>query len=180
MNSNTIKAKKRKTKNVKEYFNKEVLNFNNKPNLYGSLVYNMEAIDFLNQLQKADTIYIDPPYNHRQYSTLYHIPEMFIRYSGEIKNCKYRYPKERYFSHYCYKSKAFDAFKQLIKQCSEKSNNIVFSYSDNGIIPIKKLEALFSEHFSNIKIEQIDYYHRKQKTSNGNGYVKEFIYTLNI
>jgi len=178
LNSNTKKAIKRKDKDVKEYFNREVLNFSNKPNKYGSKVFNMESIDFLNQLTKADTIYIDPPYNHRQYSTLYHIPEMFIRYSGEIKKCKYKYPKDRYFSPYCYRSKALDAFRRLIMICSNKCDNVVFSYSNKGILSIENLKNLFSDYFSKIRVEQIDYYHRKQKTSKGYGFVKEYIFTL--
>ena len=77
-------------------------------------------------IEDADTIYIDPPYNHRQYNTLYHILEMFAKYSGKLKDCMYKYPEDRYYSPYCYKSQALKAFDNLISEATKKSNHIVF------------------------------------------------------
>jgi len=179
LKKNTKKAQTRKNKEVLKYFENEVKKFKSKENKFGSKVYNLDAIDLLDSIKKADTIYIDPPYNHRQYSTLYHILEMFVKYSGKLKDCMYKYPEDRYFSPYCYKSKAFKAFDDLIKKAREKTNHVVFSYSNKGIISIAKLKALFRKYFDDIHIEQIYYYHRKQKTSKGKGFVSEFIFSLN-
>lgn len=178
LKQNTEKAKKRKNKNVIKNFEKEVEGFQNKENKFNSRVYNLEAIDLLDQMKQADTIYIDPPYNHRQYSTLYHILEMFARYDGRLKNCLYKYPEKRYFSPYSYKSKAESAFDNLLRTSSDVSNRVVFSYSNKGIVSIKKLKNLFDKYFDLISIERFKYYHRQQKTSQGNGIVIEYIFSL--
>ena len=178
LKSNTKKAQIRKFKDVIEYFECEVENFKNKKNVFGSKVYNLDAIDFLKIIEDADTIYIDPPYNHRQYNTLYHILEMFAKYSGKLKDCIYKYPEERYYSPYCYKSQAFKAFDNLISEATKKSNHIVFSYSNKGLVPIEDLINLFRKYFHGIIKEEISYYHRKQKTSKGDGFVSEYIFSL--
>ena len=178
LKQNTIKAKIRRDKNAIKYFESEVSNFTNKVNRYNSKVFNLDAIELLDEIDCVNTIYIDPPYNHRQYNTLYHILEMFVKYTGPLKNCMYKYPEDRYFSPYSYKSKVIPAFDYLLKKASYKSNHIVFSYSNNGIVPIKKLLLIFERYFNIINIEEISYYHRKQKTSKGNGFVKEYIFSL--
>ena len=132
----------------------------------------------MDDIEEVDTIYIDPPYNHRQYSTLYHILEMFVKYSGKLKECMYKYPLERYFSPYSYKSKALEAFERLIRKASDKSSIIVFSYSNKGLVSIRKLKSIFIKYFDNIKQEKIKYYHRKQKTSKGKGIVSEYIFSM--
>ena len=178
LKQNTVKAKIRRDKDAIKYFENEVRDFFNKENKYNSRVYNLDAVDLLGEIEGVDTIYIDPPYNHRQYNTLYHILEMFVKYSGALKNCLYKYPEERYFSPYCYKSRAISAFDDLIKLACCKSNHIIFSYSNNGIVPIKKLIMIFEKYFDEINKEEIRYYHRKQKTSKGNGIVTEYIFSL--
>ena len=178
LKQNTKKAQNRKSKDVIKYFEAEVIKFRNKKNVFGSKVYNLEALDFLKLIDDADTIYIDPPYNHRQYNTLYHIPEMFAKYSGKLKDCMYKYPEERYFSPYCYKSQAMKAFDVLLSELIKKSNHIVFSYSNKGLVPIEDLINLFKNYFNEIDIDKISYYHRKQKTSKGNGIVLEYIFSL--
>ena len=179
LKQDTKKAKTRKNKQVIEAFLQEVSRFRNKQNKFHSKVYNLDAFDLLDNINRVDTIYIDPPYNHRQYNTLYHILEMFAKYSGELKDCMYRYPKSRFFSSFCYKSKAVEAFNELIKKCAKNTDNIIFSYSNKGIVPIQTLLFIFEKYFKEIKIEEIDYFHRKQKTSKGKGNVKEYIFSLN-
>ncbi len=178
LKQNSAKAKIRRDKDVIRYFENEVRDFTNKINKYDSKVYNLDAVELLEEIDPANTIYIDPPYNHRQYNTLYHILEMFAKYSGPLKKCLYKYPEERYFSPYSYKSRAIPAFDYLIKKASRKSNHIIFSYSNNGIVPIKKLIMIFEKYFDEINKEEIRYYHRKQKTSKGNGIVTEYIFSL--
>lgn len=179
LKKNTEKARRRKNKNVIDYFEREIKCFQNKINKFGSVVYNIDGIELLDQIKKVDTIYIDPPYNHRQYSTLYHILEMFARYNGKLKNCLYKYPEKRYFSPYSYKSKAESAFNNLLRKSSEVSNQVIFSYSNKGIVSIKKLKNIFEKYFDITFIEKFKYYHRQQKTSQGNGIVTEYIFTLN-
>ena len=178
LKQNTKKAKIRRDKDALRYFGSEVREFTNKINKHDSKVYNLDAVDLLDEIDKVDTIYIDPHYNHRQYNTLYHIPEMFVKYSGKLKNCLYKYPEKRFFSPYSYKSKAIAAFDYLIKKACSKSNHIIFSYSNNGILPINKLLMIFKKYFNEVEKEEIKYYHRKQKTSKGNGIVTEFIFSL--
>ena len=76
---------------------------------------------------KADIVYIDPPYNSRQYSRFYHLLENITQWKkpplyGEA--CK---PEAENMSDYC-RNSATSTFEDLIS--SLKCNYIVVSYNN--------------------------------------------------
>lgn len=83
-----------------------------------------------NQLAKelvCDIVYIDPPYNSRQYSRFYHVLENITKWEKpELFGtaCK---PKAENMSEYC-KSTATETFRELINTL--KCKNIVVSYNN--------------------------------------------------
>ena len=77
---------------------------------------------------KADLIYIDPPYNSRQYSDTYHLLENVARWEKPpVYGVALKPDRKNLKSDYC-TLKAVDAFEDLIKNC--KAKYILFSYNN--------------------------------------------------
>ncbi len=76
---------------------------------------------------KADVVYIDPPYNSRQYSRFYHLLETLTKWEKpELHGVALKPPPEN-ISEYC-KVKAPEKFSELIK--SLNCRHIVVSYNN--------------------------------------------------
>lgn len=76
---------------------------------------------------KADVVYIDPPYNSRQYSRFYHILETLTKWDSPKLYGTALKPETENSSDYC-KSKAPEVFKDLIENLDCKY--IVVSYNN--------------------------------------------------
>lgn len=116
------------------------VNFNNKINE----VYNKDVNDLILNI-KGDILYLDPPYNQRQYSSNYHVLETISRYDNPILKGKtglrdYSQQKSRY----CSKITAVSAFENLIENANFKY--IFLSYNCEGIIPIEKIKEIMSRY----------------------------------
>ena len=104
--------------------------------------YKRNANDIISYIS-PDILYLDPPYNSRQYASNYFILELVAEgwfdsvpeIYGETGMRKYENQK----SDYATKSKALSAMQDLISK-SLKSKCILLSYSNEGIIPIYKLQ----------------------------------------
>lgn len=104
--------------------------------------YKRNANDIISYIS-PDILYLDPPYNSRQYASNYFILELVAEgwfdsvpeIYGETGMRKYENQKSDYAS----KSKALSAMQDLISK-SIKSKCILLSYSNEGIIPIYKLQ----------------------------------------
>jgi adenine-specific DNA-methyltransferase len=76
---------------------------------------------------KSDVVYVDPPYNSRQYSRFYHVLENLTKWEKpKLKGIALKPPVEN-ISEYC-KSRAVDAFEDLIRNLDTKL--IVVSYNN--------------------------------------------------
>lgn len=89
--------------------------------------------DFRNDY-KEDILYIDPPYNQRQYGPNYHLYETFVRNDNPIPNGKtgLRNWKEECHSEFCTKNGCLDFLKEIVELSVAKS--IYLSYNSDGIL----------------------------------------------
>ncbi|MDD7317935.1 MAG: DNA adenine methylase [Prevotella sp.] len=90
-------------------------------------------------------VYLDPPYNSRQYSRFYHVYEVLVKWDKQELIGEARKPKEEHMSDYC-RVKAFDAFKDLVAHVDSKY--IVVSYNNT-------YKSKSSSSQNKIKLEQI-------------------------
>lgn len=90
------------------------------------LIYR-EDTNLLAKNTKADVVYVDPPYNSRQYSRFYHLLETLIKWDNPKLYGTALKPEPENTSDYC-KTKAFSAFKNLIENLDCK--HIVVSYNN--------------------------------------------------
>ena len=115
----------------------------------------MDAIEM--GRRKCDVLYLDPPYNSRDYSRYYHLPETIAM--GVIPKPKGKsgvYHANNTVSEYNKRDKAFMAFENLIKHAD--ANCILFHYTDNGLIDMKEARkildsvgAIVEERYLNCK-----------------------------
>lgn len=89
----------------------------------------------------GDILYIDPPYNHRQYAPNYHVLETISRYDNpDVSGKTGLRPYKDLHSKYCLKNKVLSEFDDLITNADFK--NIIVSYSSEGIMSVPEIEGV--------------------------------------
>lgn len=130
--------------------------------------FNKNANDLVREIA-ADIIYIDTPYNNRQYASNYHVleniachqkPELY----GKTKIFDWQMLK----SDYAGVRTAYAAMEDLIAHTN--CTHIILSYNNEGIIPESSLIALLEKYAynGNIEVKRIPYrkYQSKNKSKN--------------
>lgn len=96
-------------------------------------IYNQDANELIKKI-KCDILYIDPPYNTRQYAANFHILETLACWDNPKVNGKTGLrPYDSQKSLYSQKTTCNKAFADLIKNADTKY--ILMSYNNEGIIP---------------------------------------------
>lgn len=105
-------------------------------------VYNEDANELIKRIE-GDILYLDPPYNSRQYGANYHLLNTIAEYKPFT-------PKgitglrEYKRSNYCSKTKVQESFENLIRDA--KFRYIFLSYNNEGIIPANVIEKIMSKY----------------------------------
>lgn len=101
---------------------------------------------------KADIVYIDTPYNSRQYASNYHLLENVARNNQPIlKGVTKIFDWKNLKSDYATKSKALDAMEDLIKNID--ATHIILSYNNEGIITEEALSDLLMRNSIDGKVD---------------------------
>ena len=129
------------------------------------VVYQEDANSLIEQIE-CDILYLDPPYNTRQYITNYHLLETVARYDNPIVYGKtgLRQYSESEKSAYCSKSECLQAFAALISKA--KAKHIIFSYSSEGIMSEAEIRYVLGRKGAKPELIPIDY---RRFKSNSNG-----------
>lgn len=117
-------------------------------------VYNTDANKLIKEI-KCDVLYLDPPYNHRQYIDSYHLLENIIRWEKpEVFGKTKKFLRDYLKSKYSKKGHAIYAFEDLINNA--RCKHIFLSYNNEGIIPDEEIERIFKNK-GILKIYKIPY-----------------------
>ncbi len=111
--------------------------------------------------ERLELVYIDPPYNHRQYSANYHILETIARWDldrFEPRGLTGLRPAAQQRSAYCLRSQAQAAFGQLFEHI--RADYLLFSYNNEGLLSREKLLALFDRHCTEVELTEVRHYKR--------------------
>lgn len=106
------------------------------------LVFNENANDLIKKI-KGDILYLDPPYNAREYGANYHLLNSIAMYDDFIPQGKTglrTYEK----SPWCRKNLVFDVLEDLIKNADFKF--IFLSYNDEGLLSIEQIKQIFEKY----------------------------------
>lgn len=128
--------------------------------------FNCDALSLIEKIE-GDILYLDPPYNERQYAPNYHLLETIAKYDyPEISGITGIRPYQEQKSPFCIKSQVEGAFKQLIAK--SKFNNIVMSYSNDGIMTAKQIENILKKYCIESTFKRYDIPYRKYKSKKDN------------
>ena len=140
-------------------------------------VFNINGLDVLDRVKNIDILYLDPPYNERQYAPNYHILETIAKWDNpRIKGITGMREYEKQKSEFCNPKTGLKALEEILKKGNFK--HLLLSYNDEGIMPKNEILKLFNKYGKSEIVEQN--YQRYKSNSNGeakNG-VKEQIYYL--
>tara|TARA_X000000368_G_scaffold6009_1_gene4620 strand:+ start:3106 stop:4083 length:978 start_codon:yes stop_codon:yes gene_type:complete len=129
---------------------------------------------FLNNKISYDMVYADPPYNVRQYSSVFHVLETISTfYEGEVKG-KVNKPSEQFSSDFSSKRKVFKSFENLFNNVSNITNIFYLSYGNEGIMHEKDIIELGNKYFK--KIEKVKLTYRRFNTNQKNNKKKVYEY----
>lgn len=135
----------------------EMIRINVINNYESNECYREDANELIKKIS-GDILYIDPPYNSRQYLPNYHLLETIARYDEPEINGKTgirTYDKEK--SNYCIKSKVYDELDELISNA--KFKHLIVSYNQDGLLKKEEIEQILKKYGDKdtYKLYQIPY-----------------------
>lgn len=107
-------------------------------------VYCADINQLINVVQ-GDILYLDPPYNARQYCSNYHMLETIARYDEpEISGVTGLRPAGDQKSHYCSRNEVAASFEDLIKKA--RYRYIFLSYNNEGLMSLETISEIMSRY----------------------------------
>ena len=112
----------------------------------------MDANKWIKTIPKVDLVYYDPPYNKHPYNIYYFLLDIINDWNTnlDVPNTYRGQPKDWEKSAYCSLKNAKKSFEDLIK--NTKSNFILVSYNNKGIIPLDELDKILDKYGKLTKI----------------------------
>ena len=105
--------------------------------------YNEDGVQLLKRIS-GDILYVDPPYNERQYLPNYHVLETAAKYDfPTLRGVTGQREYEGQRSDFCSKSKVVAAFDALI--ANAKFRHIILSYNTDGIMSVGDIESVMKK-----------------------------------
>ena len=105
-------------------------------------VFNKDSNELIKEI-KGDILYLDPPYNHRQYSANYHILNTISLYETFMPKGKTGLPDYNRSS-YSKKAEVHKAFEELIKNANFR--HIFLSYNNEGLMSEEDIKNIMSKY----------------------------------
>jgi site-specific DNA-methyltransferase (adenine-specific) len=148
--------------------------FTPKENFDNHIVVNGTALSVL-QTEDYDMVYLDPPYNNRQYGANYHVLETIVRNDNPEVHGKTGMRKwEDTKSMWCYRNKVLGELEETIKCC--KCDVILLSYNSEGLMTRADIEGVLGKYGA-VKTHTIEYPKYKTKKNKDNT-VQEYLFEL--
>jgi adenine-specific DNA-methyltransferase len=108
----------------------------------GSSAHLGDALDVARSLGRIDLLYLDPPYNTRQYPGYYHVPELIARGWSErapmLRGKTGLLPADGQRSAWCSARRVRHALKDLLGATGAR--HVLVSYNSEGLLPEKELK----------------------------------------
>lgn len=112
------------------------------PTNQNNLVFNKNANELIKTI-KGDVLYLDPPYNSREYGANYHLLNTIAKYDNFTPKGKTGL-RDYTRSNWCKKAKVYDELDELIKNANFKY--IFLSYNDEGLLGFNDIKNIFSKY----------------------------------
>ena len=142
--------------------------------------YNMDCLELLELIKENDIIYMDPPYNSRQYGSNYHLLETIskndiskvkiIKNKESVSGLKENVPT----SNWCSKIKIK---KDLEKVLSCSSQIIFMSYNTEGLLTETEITNIFKK-YGEVEVKRLDYRKYKSNKNKNEKTIEELLFCL--
>lgn len=141
-------------------------------------VYNKNSMQLLGKV-KTDVLYLDPPYNERQYAPNYHLLETIAKYDNpELRGVVGMRDYTEQKSDFCNKGRALLALQKIAAEADYKY--LLLSYNSEGIMPKEGIMKALSVS-GEVKLIEMEYL-RFKSNSNGDSkhkkHIQEQLYIL--
>lgn len=140
--------------------------------------FNEDGVELLNKIS-GDILYVDPPYNARQYLSNYHVLETAAKYDfPSVTGVTGQRPTEGKKSKFCSKKLALNEFSKLMENANFK--HIILSYSSDGIMSVKDIENIMKKFGKDdtYKVYEIPYRRFKSRNLTKKDTLKEFLFYI--
>jgi adenine-specific DNA-methyltransferase len=142
-------------------------------------VFNTDSMNLIGKI-KTDILYLDPPYNQRQYAPNYHILETIAKYDSPVtKGITGMRDYTSQKSSFCSKNTALESLGSIAK--NGKYHYLILSYNSEGIMQSEKIIDIL-KNYGNVELVEFEYL-RFKSNSNGDSktkkHIKEQLYILN-
>ncbi len=139
-------------------------------------VFNEDSNQLIKSL-KGDVLYLDPPYNARQYGSNYHLLNTIAKY--DVFEPKGKTGLRTYYrSDYCKTNQVLNSFEELIKNANFKF--IFLSYNNEGLMSENEVRSIMMK-YGKYSLKTINYQRFKaDKTENRNHKATETVEYLHI
>ena len=106
--------------------------------------YNMDGAQLLQKIS-GDILYIDPPYNARQYLPNYHVLETAAKYDfPKLKGVTGQRADATQRSEFCSKKTVVHAFDELMRHA--RFRHIILSYNTDGLMTLDEIEMTMKKY----------------------------------
>jgi len=105
-------------------------------------VFNEDSNTLIKKIE-GDILYLDPPYNARQYGANYHILNTIAEYKDFEPKGKTGLPNYKK-SAYCSKASVLKTFDDLLKNA--KFKYIFLSYNNEGLMSVEEIKKIMSQY----------------------------------
>jgi adenine-specific DNA-methyltransferase len=124
-----------------------------------------------------DAVYLDPPYNQRQYSKNYFPLNMIVSEEPDLETLKGKtgIPDSSFVSPFCKKHEVKESFELLISQINAPW--IFLSYNSESLISRKDMEELLSL-YGEVSVVERDYKRFKSFQYNQSKPIREYLFCL--
>ncbi|MGD9629151.1 MAG: DNA adenine methylase [Pyrinomonadaceae bacterium] len=127
-------------------------------------VHNKDANELIGEIE-GDILYMDPPYNHRQYGANYHMLNTIALYD-EFKPVGKTGLRAYERSRWCAKNEVTNVFNDLVEKA--RFNYIFLSYNNEGLMSLNEVRKIMQKYGSYELIEQPYQRFKADKTANRN------------
>lgn len=139
-------------------------------------VYQMDANELVKHVS-GDILYLDPPYNRRQYGANYHILNTIAEYKTFIPRGKTGLPAYAR-SRYCHSRKVLGELEKLIRDAQFKY--LFLSYNNEGLMSIENLQKVMQKYGRYSLVERKHQRFKADSNNNRNHFANYTIEYLHI
>lgn len=140
-------------------------------------VYQKDANQLIREIE-GDILYLDPPYNARQYGANYHLLNTIAKYDTFVPRGKTGL-RDYYRSSYCRSGEVKDSLEFLLKNA--RFRYVFLSYNNEGLMPAAEIRRVMEEFGRYDLVTQNYQRFKADKTENRNhlaSATKEYLHIL--